>query len=145
MQDCAGDKTCIIHQRDKSSLATRPNEQFFQYQRRAFENRVKRESNKGNVLSNIFGNSNSHLNVFTGLDQFELIPESKILRDEIMRHVQVYLSSIGQIELNHNDQQLFLWATIHHNCVGHLPHVHAVSIVIEFNIHQIYAFFCICN
>ena len=110
-------------------MSERPNEQFFQYQRTKWEESVA--SKEGGGLSSFFGSAAS-TPPFSGLDSFAGDATATALRQEILQHVNTYLTSIGQTAVDQGNVNMFLWATVHDRCIGHLPHIHEVCAVIWF-------------
>ena len=107
-------------------MSERPNEQFFQYQRTKWEESVA--SKEGGGLSSFFGSAAS-TPPFSGLDSFAGDATATALRQEILQHVNTYLTSIGQTAVDQSNVNIFLWATVHDRCIGHLPHIHEVGVV----------------
>ena len=118
-QNCEDDDTCLANRAANGKLAERPNERFFQFQRQQFEERSAAGSGSGFFG---LGAGNSAL---TGLDKFEANSLTVVLREEILGHVAKYLTSLGQAVPQ--DPKVFMWASVHSSCVGHLPHVHEVG------------------
>ncbi len=132
-QDCGGDGTCVADRRRTGSMALRPNEQFFQFQRQRFEREQQEHQQQ---QASFFGSGSASRGPFTGLGAaFESLPAARALRIEVMRHVNRYLAALGHQQQQQQQQQqladdavMFMWATVHDSCVGHLPHVHQARV-----------------
>ena len=147
LQDCSGDDTCLANRRQQGDQAHRPNEQFFQYQREQFE-QVHAQwsaavgSTSGGLASLFGGGGGTSVAPFSGLGEvFERSPAIVALREELLGHVEKYVTSLGQQwppstsggSGNNNDDghhvKMFMWATVHNSCTSHLPHIHEVGSV----------------